>query len=427
MLEKTFCSSPWFHMTIQKDGSMQYCRWQVTNPTIHNIKTMSVEDYFQKVLAAIRVDMLNGKTIPGCYSCHKMERHGKISGRQKQLLKTGITEKNFTNSFRSSPYFDKIKHSFDNKGLTDLLPVDWQIHLGNYCNSACMMCVPSSSSKLANEWHKLGLIKEKYVSNNWSEDDVALEKFFEILKRTKKIRYIHLLGGETILMPAFEKILNFLINNDMHKTVTLGFTTNLTVYPKKIIALLKQFKYLHVGLSIETLDKLNDFIRWPSQIDNVKNNLDNFVELSKQKGWVVSIRTTPTLLSVGRMLPLYEYALEKNIGIEACDFLYEPDYLKINLLPKELRMPIVQDIENFLQNNNYQPQEKVLNVRNPSTVKDYVYQDLISYKNYLLNEPHDSTNEKKFINFVKKIENNRKQKITDYMPEYEKFFRNIGY
>ena len=70
---------------------------------------------------------------------------------------------------------------------------------------------------------------------------------------------------------------------------------------------------------------------------------------------------------------------------------------------------------------------KVLNVRNPSTVKDYVYQDLISYKNYLLNEPHDSTNEKKFINFVKKIENNRKQKITDYMPEYEKFFRNIGY
>ncbi len=154
MLEKTFCSSPWFHMTIQKDGSMQYCRWQVTNPTIHNIKTMSVEDYFQKVLAAIRVDMLNGKTIPGCYSCHKMERHGKISGRQKQLLKTGITEKNFTNSFRSSPYFDKIKHSFDNKGLTDLLPVDWQIHLGNYCNSACMMCVPSSSSKLANEWHK---------------------------------------------------------------------------------------------------------------------------------------------------------------------------------------------------------------------------------------------------------------------------------
>ena len=47
----------------------------------------------------------------------------------------------------------------------------------------------------------------------------------------------------------------------MHKTVTLGFTTNLTVYPKKIIELLKQFTYLHVGLSIETLDKLNDFIR----------------------------------------------------------------------------------------------------------------------------------------------------------------------
>ena len=87
--------------------------------------------------------------------------------------------KNFTNSFRSSPYFDKIKDSFASKGLTDLLPVDWQVHLGNYCNSACMMCVPSSSSKLANEWHKLGLIKEKYISNNWSEDDEALDKFLK--------------------------------------------------------------------------------------------------------------------------------------------------------------------------------------------------------------------------------------------------------
>ena len=71
------------------------------------------------------------------------------------------------------------------------------------------------------------------------------EKFFKILQRTKKIRYIHLLGGETILMPAFEKILKFLINNDMHKTVTLGFTTNLTVYPKKIIELL--------NINIETI------------------------------------------------------------------------------------------------------------------------------------------------------------------------------
>ena len=119
--------------------------------------------------------------------------------------------------------------------------------------------------------------------------------------------------------------------------------------------------------------------------------------------------------------------MEKNIGIKACDFLYEPAYLKINLLPKELRKPMIKEIEDFLKQNNYKPQEQILNVRNPSTVKDYVYQDLISYKNYLINEPYDRSNEKQFVNFVKKIENSRKQKVTDYIPEYENFFRNIGY
>jgi hypothetical protein len=25
--EKSFCSSPWFHMRIDSDGTLRYCRW----------------------------------------------------------------------------------------------------------------------------------------------------------------------------------------------------------------------------------------------------------------------------------------------------------------------------------------------------------------------------------------------------------------
>lgn len=36
---KNFCPSPWFHMRIQSDGSMDYCRWSIkTSDSKYNIK-----------------------------------------------------------------------------------------------------------------------------------------------------------------------------------------------------------------------------------------------------------------------------------------------------------------------------------------------------------------------------------------------------
>jgi sulfatase maturation enzyme AslB (radical SAM superfamily) len=152
------------------------------------------------------------------------------------------------------------------------MPQDWQIDLGNFCNSACIFCGPNNSSRLAAEYKKLGLIT-KLPKKNWADNPEMLERFIEILDGTKNIAYLHFLGGETIITPAFKKILKKLIERGLNKTASIGLTTNLTVWEPEIIELLTQFKEINLGMSIECLHhEINDYLRWPSKINECKNN-----------------------------------------------------------------------------------------------------------------------------------------------------------
>ena len=431
MFKNTFCSSPWIHMRIRSNGDFEYCRWTKSEiGTVYNIKDISVEEYFQKRMSKVRKDMLDGKSIKECDSCYLMEKHGKISGRQKQLLKVGIFESMFESTFNSSTFLENFKYSNETQGDTDLLPVDWQIDLGNYCNSACVMCAPRYSSKLANKWFELGLIDHPHNNFSWAQDPVLFNSFTEDLVKIKNLRYLHFLGGETLITPGFSKILEKLLENDINKEVIIGLTTNLTVWPEQTIELLKSFKHVHLGLSIESLHQINDYVRWPSQINDVKNKLDKFVRLGKEYDWNISIRVTPNILTITKLKELYQYAYDHSVGIESCNFLHRPECLRIDLLPRELRQTAVDNMRYFIKKNKIEETTKlpIINVRKKDTIRQTVIQDAESVVSYLETQPmHNTSKYVELVEFLKKIENNRKNKIVDYLPEYEEFFRSIGY
>lgn len=412
-------------MRIRQNGDFEFCRWANEGKNERkNIKDISIIEYFQKNMSNIRKDLLEGKKIDACQPCYVMEQHNKISGRQKQLLKVGILPHLFEKSFNSSTLIEKFRQSLRN-GDTDLMPVDWQIDLGNYCNSACVMCSPQSSSRLANEWYELGFIDKPYNNWSWTQDRLLLKKFVEDLLLIKNIQYLHFLGGETLITPGFIEILNALLDANLNDKIIIGLTTNLTVWPDKTIELLKKFKQVHFGMSIETLDSVNDYVRWPSNIKKVKNNLDKFVKLAKEKKWDAQIRVTPSILTVNRVVSLYEYAYDNQLGIEACNFLYKPVFLKMNTLPIDLRQPIIEKLKKFVgEYNNSNP---IINTRRSATIQQSVKQDAISMINYLQNEPYDDKQSISLINFLKVLEGKRKNKIIDYLPEYEEFLRSIGY
>ena len=426
---KTFCSSPWFHMRILPSGQLRYCRWMEDkkNPLSSNLNQTDFLTFFQKEMSSLRSMMLQGETVSACDQCFQMEKHGKISGREKQLLKVGIKTDNFEKTFRSSTFYDEFKKSAEQDGETTLWPQDWQIDLGNYCNSNCIFCGPDSSSRLAIEFKKLGLI-DKLPPRNWTDNESAVDSFIELLAQSKKISYLHFLGGETVITPAFKKILSKLVNRGLNKNISIGFTTNLTVWDEEIIELLKQYKEVNLGMSVECFHPVNDYLRWPSKIDDVFEIMQRWIDVGQKQKWLIQFRITPTVFSIAHLHTIYEYAYTHNIGVESCNFLHNPSFMRMTILPKDVRQKIAQDLEDWiLTKDTTIKNKKIINTRDPNVSKFYILQDAYSYVEYLRNGPDETHSWLALVNYLKKLETSRGNSILDYAPEYESFLRSAEY
>ena len=419
-LEKKFCSSPWFHMRITNNGGMAYCRWADKINTQANIRDVTPAEFFQQNMSEVRRSMLEGQAPAGCDECHQMESHHKISGRQKQLLKVGVRLENFEKTLASSPWLS----TFASPEFTQL-PQDWQIDLGNYCNSGCVFCGPEASSRLATEWKKIGFIDQLPLPS-WTTDQALVKKFVDTLAQSKHIQYLHFIGGETLITPAFKQILKVLIEHGINRTATIGFTTNLYSWDDEVVELLTHFDGINLGLSIEAFDPVNDYARWPSTLPAVCKILDQWRELASKHQWLLQFRTTPTVLTVGKLLSVYEYAWDKNITVESCNFLTQPEIMQPSLLPMSYRKTIIGELTQWI-NDHSNNSETIVNLRDPNLARQQMVQDLQSYVNYLTNEPDNSHLLPELVVFLKKIELSRGNSILSYLPEYEELFRTAGY
>jgi len=407
-------------MRITNNGGMNYCRWSDKNSSQANITDVSPVDFFQQHMQPIRQTFVDGSAPQSCSECHHMEQHGKISGRQKQLLKVGVRLDRFEKTLASSPWVSTFADANCKQ-----YPQDWQIDLGNHCNSACVFCGPESSSKLASEWKKIGFI-DQLPSMPWTNDPVLLSRFIDTLKQSPHIQYLHFIGGETLVTPAFKKILQTLIDSGLNTTAGIGFTTNLISWDDSVIDLLKQFNTVNLGMSVEAFDPINDYVRWPATVSKVNEIINRWLDLAKQKQWLLQIRTTPTALSISKLLTVYKFAWEHNITVESCNFLNKPEFMRPSVLPVMYRQKILAEMESWIQDHK-QSHETIVNIRDPNVARQQIVQDLQSYVNYLKQEADESYRATDLIDFLKKIESNRGNSILDYLPEYEEFFRAAGY
>lgn len=429
--EKSFCPSPWFHMRINNSGTYEYCRWQHKDGVSridfdNNIQKTSPTKWFQTRMSLVRQQLLDGQTPVGCQDCHVMEQHRKVSGRQRQSLKAGIMQDHFVKSLSSSPLREDFDYSQETQGLTKRTPVDWQIDLGNYCNSACIFCNPESSSRLAAEFKQLQII-DKLPPQSWCDDPTLLARFIEDLKQNTNLSYLHFLGGETVITPGFKQILVALIQAGLSKKITIGFTTNLTVWPELVVALLKEFEQVQLGMSVETLTDINDYVRYPGKLENTCNLLNRWRSLGKEQGWLMQLRITPTCLTVHDLDTVLDYAWEHNISVESCNFLHEPEFLRIGVLPQPQRQQARARLSQWIELHPTDSHTQIVNTRDPNLARTQIYQDATSYLKYIDTAEDESYRMSDLVHYLKRLESNRGNNILKYLPDYEDLFRSAGY
>ena len=413
----TFCSSPWFHARITEDGNYNFCTWQKTkDEKLHNISDITPIDYFQNKMEKIRKSMVAGEVIDECSECYEMEKYNKISGRQRQLLKTGIELDNFDKTLQASPFYDEFKKTADG-GKCKLLPIAWHINMGNFCNSACVYCTPAHSSTMATEFIKMNLIdKSQKPPQAWCRDSILLKKFTDTLLQTKNLKFIHFISGETMITPTFMHVLRILNENNMHG-ISIGFVTNLTVWDEELNNILSKFKEVNVGFTVETFDEINDYIRYPSKIENVREILSKWIALGKKNKWLLKMRLSPTWMTVDSIDTVFEYAYNNGIGIE-CGLMSKSTSMRINALPQPLLAQVISQFERWISSK-----DEIDKSANQLEVIGVAHH----YLNYMKRAKYEPKLLHGIITFIKKLEQRRNNSIINYKPHYEEFLRLAGY
>lgn len=425
--EKNFCASPWFHARIFNDGSYGYCRWAGSpGSDAPNIRDTSPIQWFQQGMRPVRDQMLRGVPLENCRHCQAMEQHGKISGRQKQLLKVGVLVDNFEKTMLSSPWLEEFTLS-QQQGQTQQWPQDWQIDLGNHCNSACVFCGPLWSSRLAAEYKKLGLI-DRIPPASWCEDPALLERFVAVLEQSPTLVYLHFIGGETLITPAFRKILERLVSAGLAKNITIGLTTNATVWDQGLEDLLCAFHNVNLGISIECLHQLNDYLRYPSRLEECLSIIHRWLGVAKSQQWLVQIRPTPNVFSIWHLDSIYDFAYEQGIAVESCNFLDRPEHMRPSVLPPSMRSIVMRRLEDWIASKkSSKVANTVINTRHPDLVHQQILEDAASYVNYLRHQEDESCRLPELVKHIKLLEHSRGNTVLHCLPEYEEILRSAGY
>lgn len=350
-----FCNVPWFELNINHDGSYDVCGCQTDKllgteaGKIYNIKKIPIADYWNGTrLQQARLKKLGDIPDPMCKMCQQKESVGYQSNRIKENYKSVIFKQAFDRSYLQSPNYQQFKYSEDHQGLTTSKIRSLHLNLGSTCNFSCRMCSPFSSTRLQTEYKQLNWLPPGELFEHWTDNTNGWNNFVDFLhEQADHIKVIHIIGGEVEFMPKFVFLIDYFINAGLADTVNISFTSNGSVDYSKYFEKLSKYKRCEIGISIESIDPIGDYIRQGGNIVDILKNIHG-MNNNKTSNMQLAIRTVPSLLSLPHYSNLINWALESSLPIDN-SLLVNPAWQQAVLLPDNIKKNIVNDISLILE------------------------------------------------------------------------------
>ena len=431
-----FCNEPWYEVNIFQDGSFGYCCHQVSSkctpdiPLGHNIKNMSIKEWHTSdYMNTVRLKMHSSVRLPECEVCWHQERYSTSSRRYNSNIKSVIfTKQNFNESYRQSPNYTTFDYSLNNVGKTIRMPVDLHINLGNYCNLSCKMCNPESSSSIAFQYKKWGMLdKIKSLRYDWTADRMVWDNFISQILQLPDLMNIHFVGGETLISRRFEELVDIFIANKRFD-LCFSFVTNGMFYNKELMKKLALFKRVGIDISIETLTKHNEYIRQGTNTSTVIGNIARYRSLAENKKNVeIMIRPALSILSIGTYHTLLSYCLKNNILIKANNVI-NPECLATDLIPLSVREQYKIDYVKLLSGIDISKNPRDDNNDSNASNYELVIQSEINKCLKLLS--NTNVNEQQYDEFIRLISKWDKvynYNAYEYYPEFALIFDKYEY
>jgi pyruvate-formate lyase-activating enzyme len=269
---KSFCIFPFIELLVQNEHTTVCCRSSKPVIKFVDLKDYNTDPRYQN----IRQNMIDGNRLNEyCSSCYKLENLGLISSRQQETV-------DWADRLELNDLQDllKIKH-----------PLYYEVRASNVCNLQCRMCLPSNSHLIQQEYFQLGISTGLDVKKYLNFDFVNLDQ----------VQKLYVSGGEPTIQVEFYDFLQRCI--DQGKTsFEIMVNTNGTRINQKFKNLVSSFSNFQFTVSVDGFDRVNHYIRWPSDWNTITKNVD-WMRSQHQ----TTINVTVSIFNITRLSDLLEF------------------------------------------------------------------------------------------------------------------------
>lgn len=229
------------------------------------------------------------------------------------------------------------------------------VTIDSICNSRCMTCGPGASTSWSQEIYEMDQTNtlREIIHDNPDEIMVFGKEYVEeFIEKCTGVEFLTIYGGEPTVSSNYLYFLNRLVDTGRSKSINLSTTTNLTNISAEILSLWKEFKSVHVTLSIDGVGKVNEYIRYPFKWEKVDRNLRKiFNSIANGENISAGLSCTVSNLNVLYAGEVIEYwcnlAVEYDIQTPGVNFnrVHLPSYSRIELLGDNFRQKAIERID----------------------------------------------------------------------------------
>ena len=373
------CQLLWYSLGMSPSGSARPCGRSTGSPgatkkgRLPNLSKLTIEEAWNsEYFKSIRRDMLNGVQHPNCQKCYKQESLGGWSKRQEinNLKKFDI---------------EKARAQTNADGSVDFAPKHIDVRVGNICNLKCIHCWTGNSSK----WYEDKIMLNKYentknygIDNKWISEKGTIWSY--IRENVDSIVKLSFLGGEPFASKEHNDLLDWMYdNNKFH--IELFYVTNATLLNPKRIDKLKKFKRVTLGIRLDAIQDVAEFIRFPTKWNVFEKNMDYLHSLINRPGGIETtgliepyFNWTAYNTNVYHLPETYNYSVKRwpHIRFELGDWVETPQHMSIQNLPDEFKKTVIDkwepiELHNKIFYMNYM-QKKSTWQKYGSTLQNYL-------------------------------------------------------
>lgn len=372
-----------------------------------------------QTLKAVRKAMLAGEWHEQCSHCQAEELTGMKSPRRNAVEKW--------QSVLSADRAIRLTNSDGTLELSDFPLLSYDLRLGNVCNLKCRMCGPMDSRFWYSDYQKLYKINHFKDSHGsvfftdqkkndpylWFEDSFFWEELF---LQKESIESLYLVGGEPLLIAEHFEFLRKLVSSGVAKNIELIYNTNLTHLDDSMISLWRNFRSVGIGVSIEGVYEVNDYIRAPSNFAIVERNL----ELLDHVGGNIHLWLAPTvqILNVLHLPRFVHWILEKDFrflqttteGLAVFHPLHRPAVFNIQTLPRDVKTTVTKAFQTLF--TELEAYRGTKHEKNLAATISYL-QSLVDF----MNAKDTSALLPEFLRQTRALDEIRDQNFADALPE----------